>query len=216
MHAVDRGEEPAGLDAVRKRYTPRWVRHYRQHKGKKPTDDHWRKFQPALSRAFSYICGYCERSCKGHVDHFRPKSRDPERVYEWSNWILACPTCNQNKGERWPSGGYVNPCARTRSAQPEAYFAFDTKTGEILPQPGLSPRRHNKASQMIADLDLNAYYHLKMRVHWLKLVETGLRGDDPEDPDHAQFIRFVAARDTELSSITRAFLTEQGCAVVEE
>jgi uncharacterized protein (TIGR02646 family) len=215
MHAVDRGEEPPKLKAVRDKYTPRWVRYYREGEGKKPTDDHWRKFQPDLSDVFSAICGYCERSCKGQVDHFRPKSRDPELVYEWSNWILACPTCNQNKGEQWPSGGYVDPGAKTRSAQPEAYFTFDTKTGEMLPRPGLSARRHNKASQMIEDLDLNAYYHLKRRVQWLEVVEAALQGDDPENPRQTKLIHMVAGRDRELSSIVRAFLTEHGYAVAE-
>ena len=215
MHAVDRGREPPKLKAVRKKYTPKWVRYYRDGKGKKPSDDHWRKFQPSLTHAFSDLCGYCEELCKGHVDHFRPKSRYPHLVYQWSNWILACPTCNQSKGESWPSGGYVDPCARTPSAQPEAYFAFDTKTCEIIPQPGLSPARRKKAVQMIEDLRLNAVYHRKKRNLWLKAVEKGLRGDDPDDPDHTEFIRFVAARERELSSITRAFLAEQGYSVDE-
>jgi uncharacterized protein (TIGR02646 family) len=215
MHAVDRGREPPKLKAVRNKYTPRWVRYYRDGEGNKPSDDHWRKFQPDLSRVFSAICGYCEQSCKGQVDHFRPKSRYPQSVYRWSNWILACPTCNQNKGEGWPSGGYVDPCAKTRSAQPEAYFAFDTMTGEIVPKPGLSPTRHRKASQVIDDLQLNAYYHLKRRVKWLAVVEAHLRSHDPEDPDHTEFIRSIASRETDLSSITRAFLREHGYAVNE-
>jgi uncharacterized protein (TIGR02646 family) len=215
MHAVDRGDEPPKLRAVREQYTPQWVRYYRNGEGKKPNDDHWRKFQPHLSRAFSAICGYCERCCKGQVDHFRPKSRHPELVYAWSNWILACPTCNQNKSEKWPRGGYVDPCAKTRPAQPEAYFTFDTLTGELIPRAGLSPQRRKKAFQMIEDLGLNAYYHQKERVQWLDVLEAALRGEDPDDPDHAEFIRLVAGRDAELSSITRTFLTEHGYAIPE-
>ena len=215
MHAVDRGEEPPKLKAVREKYTPKWVRYYRDGQGKKPTDDRWRKFQPDLSEVFSTLCAYCEESCKGDVDHFGPKSRYPARVYEWSNWVLACHTCNHGKGEKWPSGGYVDPCAKTRPAQPEAYFTFDTRTGEIVPRSGLSSHRRRKAAQMIEDLGLNAYFHQKARVQWLEVVEAVLRGDDPEDPDHARFIRYVAARERGLSSITRAFLAEQGYALVE-
>jgi uncharacterized protein (TIGR02646 family) len=212
MHAVDRGDEPPDLPAVRQRYTPGWVRYYRDGKGKKPTDDHWRKFQPRLSKAFSTICGYCERCYKGQVDHFRPKSAYPELVYEWSNWVFACPTCNQSKGEKWPTAGYVDPCAKARSARPEAYFTFDTKTCEIIPRPGLSPRRRKKAAQTIEDLGLNAYFHLKARAQWLEIVDLVLHGDDLEDADHARIIRLLASRERELSSITRAFLAERGYA----
>ena len=216
MHSVDRPEEPDGLGTVRKKLTPKWVGYYRHGKGKKPGDSRWREFQPDLSRVFFDQCGYCEELCKGEVDHFRPKSRDPELVYVWSNWVLACHTCNGTKRQKWPSGGYVDPCAKTRAAQPEAYFEFDTKTGHILPKPGLSSRRRKKASQMIDDLGLNLYYHLKRRAKWLTAVEANLTRDDAADPDHGEFIRLVASRETELSSITRAFLKERGFPVTEE
>ena len=215
MHAVDRGREPPKLKAVREKYTPKWVRYYPERKGKKPSDDHWRRFQPDLARVFSAICGYCEQSCKGQVDHFRPKSRYPQLVYQWSNWVFACPTCNQNKGEAWPSCGYVDPCAKTRSAQPEAYFTFDTMTGDIVPKPGLSRRRHKKASQMIDDLKLNDYPLQQERVRWLRVVEAALRWDDPEQPAHTEFVRLIASRESRLSSITRAFLEERGYSVDE-
>ena len=215
MHAVDRGQEPPELTAVREKYTPKWVGYYRDGKKEKPTDAHWRKFQPRLNEVFSTLCGYCEELCEGQVDHFRPKSAYPELVYAWSNWILACPRCNQKKGEKWPGRGYVDPCARTRAAQPEAYFGFDLKTCEIIPRPGLSRGRRQKAFQMIEDLGLNAVFHRKRRGKWLKAVEKALRGDDRDDPEHSQFIRFVAARDTELSSISRAFLAEHGYSVPE-
>ena len=52
MHWVDRGPEPAGLEAVRTRYTPRWVDYF-QGKGSKPSDSHWRDFRGDLCRAFS-------------------------------------------------------------------------------------------------------------------------------------------------------------------
>jgi uncharacterized protein (TIGR02646 family) len=211
MHGVDRGEEPVRLAAVRKKYTPRWVRHYRHGEGKKkPGDTKWREFQPHLSRVFFQLCAYCEELCKGEVEHFRPKSRFPERVYEWSNWVLACHTCNQAKLEKWPSGGYVDPCAKTAAARPEEYFRFDTKTGEILPKRGLSPTRRKKAQRMIDDLGLKKYHHLKRRVKWLRAVENVLAGDNPKDPGHKNFIRFVTSRETELSSITRQYMHERG------
>jgi uncharacterized protein (TIGR02646 family) len=208
MHKVDRGAEPTGLNEVRTKYTPGWVRYYPKRKGAKPTDSRWRDFHSDLSKRFAGICGYCEEGCKGEVDHFRPKSRYPARTYQWSNWILACHCCNQAKSERWPSGGYVDPCAKAAPVRPEAYFEFDTKTGEILPKSDLSPWRNNKAVRMIDDLGLNRFYHLKRRLQWLAAVEQGVSA--LSDPDFAEFVRFVADREREFSSITRAFLRERG------
>ncbi len=38
MHWVDRGPEPADLNSVRKRRTPKWIAYYRDNTGPKPTD----------------------------------------------------------------------------------------------------------------------------------------------------------------------------------
>lgn len=208
MHTVDRGPEPSGLGSVRRRYTPRWVRHYRDGHGTKPSDSKWRDFHTNVSGAFFSLCGYCEETCKGEVDHFRPKSKFPELVYKWNNWILACHVCNQKKSDHWPTVGYVDPCATSRVACAESYFAFDTKTGEILPKSKLASARGRKAHQMIEDLGLNAYHHLKRRAQWLRLVSEALSA--VHDAENEELIRFVASRETQLSSITRAWLEQQG------
>lgn len=208
MHTVHRGPEPPGLGSVRRKYTPRWVSHYRDGYGTKPSDSKWRDFHSNVSNAFFSLCGYCEETCKGEVDHFRPKSKFPERVYLWDNWVLACHTCNAKKSEHWPSGGYVDPCATSPRARPESYFAFDTKTGEILPKSGLSAARRRKSARMIDDLGVNAYYHLKKRAQWLRLVSEALNAVN--NADNEELIGFVASRGTELSSFTRAWLQQQG------
>lgn len=213
MHRVERGPEPPQLEAVRHARTPRWVRYYLQGDGSKPSDSRWREFQPVLSTAFSDICAYCEAFCKGDVDHFRPKSRYPEQVYVWANWVLACPVCNNKKGGSWPSGGYVDPCARSSRAQPESYFSFATKTAEIIPKENLSVSRLKKARQTIEELGLNDYHHRKRRTQWLTAVSIIVGSDTVEDAERQNFIRFVTARERELSSITRHFLVESGYSV---
>jgi uncharacterized protein (TIGR02646 family) len=210
MHTVTRGPEPGGLGAVRDEYTPRWVQHYREGTGSKPSDSKWCEFHTDVSNVFFGICGYCERECKGEVDHFRPKSRFPERVYEWKNWVLACHACNNMKGGKWPVGGYVDPCAKSRNARPEAYFDFDTTTGEILPTANLSAARRRKAEQMIADLRLNAYHRLKERVQRLRVVSGALDDRHANDPRARRFVKLVASRKARLSTITRTWLKEQG------
>ncbi|MHC4696948.1 MAG: HNH endonuclease [Planctomycetota bacterium] len=211
MHTVDRGREPAGLAAVRKKLTPKWVSYYRNNKGNKPSDAKWRDFRDDLAKVFFSLCGYCEEvECKGEVDHFRPKSKYPERVYVWGNWVLACHTCNNMKGEGWPRGGYVNPCARSRAAQPESYFDFDTKTAEIVPRDGITVARRRRASNMIKHLALNRFHRCKIRVRHLLGVAVALEGRGHNDPSTERYVRFATSGEARLSSITRVWLKEQG------
>lgn len=215
MHWVDRGPEPDGLEAVRSRYTPRWVDHYRGGIGPRPNDDGWREFHDDVGRVFFEMCGYCEEFCRGEVDHFRPKSRFPEKVYQWSNWVFACHSCNMSKLNNWPPAGYVDPCASSRPARPENFFDFDTLTGEIIPNAGLSPARRGKAIRMIDDLRLNDTYHLMKRRDWLWLVGEVLPPIDSDPgPEIADIASRVAARSTGFSSVTRTLLRERGYPVV--
>ena len=214
MHWVDRGPEPGGLEEIRERYTPRWIQFYKNEVGTKPTDSRWRDFHDELQRRFGSLCGYCESSCKGEVDHFRPKSRFPESVYEWSNWIFVCRDCNQAKGDKWPVGGYVNPCSVSESSRPETYFTFDTKTGEIVPIAELDDSRFYKAQGMIDDLRLNGRHHLEKRVALL-YVMTETIPDDPREETSVsgRLRRFWTSHTSELSSIARAWLAERGYSI---
>ena len=191
MHWVNRGMEPHGLKSIRNRYTPRWVAHYRQGTGSLPSDSRWRDFRNVLSQTFFGLCGYCERTTKGEVDHFKPKRTFPDLVYEWSNWVFACHECNHSKLYKWPSGGYVDPCARTPAARPEAFFTFDTTTGELLPRANLTARRQRKARQTIDDLGLNNDQHLKARLDWLAVIREGLSNNINEN-----YLAFIVSRST--------------------
>ncbi len=211
MHWIDRGPEPAGLETIRLRYTPRWVAHYTEGIGAKPTDARWYDFIGELSGLFSGLCAYCEERDKGEVDHFRPKSKFPALVYAWSNWLFACHNCNQTKGAKWPPDGYINPCAATLPERPENFFRFDTDTGEILPAFGLSYDHKDIAQKTIDDLSLNAGHHLRDRLEWLTLVSAAV-SSDPNNPapDEEIALSFLTSRATQFSSITRAWLAEHG------
>ena len=211
MHWVDRGPEPAGLDRIRRRYTPSWVQYYRKGIGDRPTDSRWRDFHEILSQRFFRLCAYCEEICKGEVEHFRPKSAFPELTYEWDNWLLACTPCNRAKGDKWPSADYVNPCADLSSDRPENYFTYDTLTGEIIPRDDLSPLMRERAIGMITDLKLNQHHHVRARLDWIQQV----RDSFTFTPDSAvaDVIDWLTSRDTQHSSIARALLAELGYAV---
>ena len=211
MHWVDRGSEPLGLVPIRASNTLRWVRYYHCGVGRRPTDSRWRAFHCDLSRAFQGICAYCEEFCRGEVDHFRPKSRFPKLVYDWSNWVLACHDCNRTKNDNWPSSGYVDPCADIELEFPERYFDFDTQTGEMLPMQGLNRHFHTKAHQMIGDLQLNGRHHLKKRK--VMLWYLGRFEQSVEDAKLLQELFPLASRNKPFSSLTRAWLLERGYAI---
>ena len=213
MHWVDRGDEPEGLEAIRERYTPRWVSYHRDRVGQSPNDSRWQDFSADLGKRFSGLCAYCEKSCKGEVDHFRPKSRCPDLVYEWTNWLFACHECNQAKGDKWPAQGYVDPCADTEAEHPENYFGFNIETAHIIPRSDLSAGRHDRAVKMIGALQLNAAHHLRTRLWLLDFLRDRFPVDTQvrtQVPPSDSLRRRLVSRDTMLSSLTRAWLSERG------
>jgi uncharacterized protein (TIGR02646 family) len=46
-------------------------------------------------------CAYCEDSAADEVEHIRPKSRYPEAVFVWPNYLYACGPCNGAKSNRF-------------------------------------------------------------------------------------------------------------------
>ena len=211
MHWVDRGPEPLGLATIRSRYTPRWVQYYCQSVGNKPTDSYWLRFFDDLKYAFRSLCAYCEETTKGEVDHLRPKSKFPNLVYTWSNWLLACHECNHAKLNTWPSLGYVDPCATSPSERPESYFVFDTQTGFISPHESLDACRRHMAQETIKALRLNDLHHLRSRVQWLLLFSMAM----PKDPNAlttctTERLVHFSSREMQFSSLVRAWLLERG------
>ena len=209
MHWVDRGPEPDGLEDVRSQFAQPWLEHYRHRTGSRPTP-RWGQFSGDLSRAFNGLCGYCEEVTKGEVDHFRPTSRFPNLVYEWSNWIFACHSCNQIKSNKWPSDGYIDPCANHESERPESFFDFDIASKRLIPRAGMLSESHEKACQMIRDLGLNGSYHIRQREERALFIESHLDVLVEDSEEEQEFLERVTARDFSLSSFTRRVLEERG------
>ena len=212
MHWVDRGEEPTALEPIRLQRTPGWVAHYSQFNipriGKPPRDNGWNEFLDTLGDRFYWLCGYCEDWGKLQVDHFRPKSKFPDLVYVWSNWVLSCIGCNFTKRDKWPSGGYVDPCENVDSAHPESFFRFDMMSKEILPRDDQSEQRKSIAWDTIVDLGLNDFHHLRKRADRLSNLEEKLQGKD--EAETRRISADETSRDARLSSVARAWLLDRG------
>ena len=211
MHWVDRGPEPAGLEKLRHRYTSGWVKYAAGPRGTKPPNDSaWTQFHPELRNAFCGLCGYCEEITKGEVDHFRPKKQFPELTYVWSNWVFACHWCNLRKLDKWPVGGYVDPCDEPLGVRPESLFEFDTSTGEMYPKASLGPAYTRIAEDTINDLGLNDVHHLAKRRRFIQLISAAI----PEDPAlrdlTAQALsEIIVLRSEEMSSIAKSWLDQR-------
>ena len=178
---------------VRSQYTQPWVDHYRHGVGGRPTP-RWGQFRGDLRTVFSELCGYCEEETAGQVDHFRPVSKYPSLVYEWSNWVFACPDCNNEKSNKWPPDGYIDPCASDESERPEQFFTFHTGTGELRPRPGLSDVQDQRARRMIGDIGLNASHHLKRRRPLLRELRYHLERQADDSVDEKYLVEIVRSR----------------------
>ena len=178
MRWIDRGPEPGGVQEYDREFTQGWVEYFTTRVGGRPDDSCWREFREILGGRSADNCWYCERRCPREagdggraptVDHFRPLSRFPELAYRWSNWIFSCYRCNaENKEDKWPDSGFVDPSATDEKDRPELYFDYDTATGEIIPMPGLPSEARERAQRTIDDLGLNKLDVRFYRLDWTR------------------------------------------------
>lgn len=210
MRWINRGPEPPGVDGYARQFTPGWVNYFRHGVGGRPTDFFWSEFRSPLSSRSAGTCWYCERQCEpaseaggkaATVDHFKPRSRFPELTYEWTNWVFSCRRCNEdNKQDKWPPLGYVDPSASDEQERPEQYFDYDVLTGEIVPHPALDGVAIQKAELTIDDLGLNKLDVQFYRINWTRQFLADLRSL-PADDRHA-FIEFWMSRPHEFAGST--------------
>jgi len=153
----------------------------------------WQKHEPTrqkIAGMSSGFCAYCqspvssnhpgkegEQKPPGHVEHFQPKSRFPTLAYEWINYFLACSNCNQAKGDKWPSHGYVRP----DRGRPGGRFTF-TEDGEV----GARRKGDLAAEDMLTDFDITRYWLVRHRrtaieAHMKLVRELLARGAVPLD-----------------------------------
>ena len=149
-----------------------------------PTPNNRRKIyaRPEVRQALSEMqygkCCYCEKkivfpedenllpvsNVEKHVEHFRPKGMDEygHLTNDWSNLLLACNTCNVNKGMKFEEDQYGDPLCIDPSdpnVDPEEHIelkkiyldrAPDIDTGKILPR-----NDSTKGKWTIANVKLN-------------------------------------------------------------
>ena len=119
MIRINRGPEPDGFGAR----AAEWRRRFEAARHRNPdltATAFWssvrnqvRSDAQALYTAFHGKCAYCEAKMAHvsapHVEHYHPKSKFPNQMFDWENWLLSCGCCNDKKWAHFPDCG-GQPC----------------------------------------------------------------------------------------------------------
>lgn len=104
------------------------------------SDTRFRPIRAALQSMCSGLerCMYCEDSAGAHIDHFEPRSRNPARTFDWSNYLLACSVCNSNfKRSAFPVDDEGSPLLIDPTIEdPAEHLTLSPTTGRFEPAPG--------------------------------------------------------------------------------
>jgi hypothetical protein len=112
--------------------------------------NYWRKISTDLYRLYNGICAYTGMwfaNTSVSVDHFLPKSRNPELAYEWDNYRLTTQKMNNTKGDEI---NLVDPFDIVFG-----WFILDLNTCLIKPNETLADAEQKKITRTILVLRLN-------------------------------------------------------------
>ena len=153
MRPLRRPRRRDALDARRVRYLARKTHQARLLPPHDPGIERaWKLFGKTVARrrvdealdAFSFgKCAYCEQVDARDIEHFRPRSVYPSRMFAWKNFLRSCSVCNSAKHDQFPLDPLgrrllVEPC----EDDPLDYFDWDLRTGAtgLNPHPDRFPR----------------------------------------------------------------------------
>jgi hypothetical protein len=127
--------------------------------------EYWQRALPDLYRMYNGICAYCAEwipptTGDPTVDHFIPKSVQPQLAYEWSNYRLASLRFNGRKKEY---RDVLDPF----TLEPD-WFILDFPSLQIVPNPKLSNVQAKLVVDTINRLKLNDGICVQSRERWIK------------------------------------------------
>lgn len=114
--------------------------------------EYWQRVLPDMRRAYSGVCAYSAHwiphSTGNHsIDHFIPKSQQPDLAYEWKNFRYVSARFNSRKGTKL----ILDPF----ELQPD-WFIIDFKSFLIHPNPGIASDQQAQVHETIQCLKLNS------------------------------------------------------------
>lgn len=131
--------------------------------------DYWTDALDDLMEAYQRVCAYsCFRihpvTGARSVDHMAPKSRAWDRVYEWSNYRLACGRLNARKRD---FTDVLDPFEVK-----DGWFEIEPVGFQVLPAEGLPPQTFEQVDSTITRLGLNDPPFLDERErHWSNYID---------------------------------------------
>jgi uncharacterized protein (TIGR02646 family) len=152
----------------------------------------WTECIPELRASYNHICAYvCIRiepiTGFATVEHFKPKSKYPKLVYEWSNYLLVCGVMNGHKSDY---EDVLDPFLLSPNT-----FWLNLMDGKIRPNPNSSDTR--AALQTIKRLKLDSSECNKLRLHyWDKYIRGQI--DQAMLQEYSPFVYLEAQRQDQL------------------
>ena len=121
---------------------------------------YWRGALDDLQAAYDRVCAYLSVriSTDASVDHYLPKSRRWDLVYEWSNYRLACATMNNYKGEH---EDVLDPFQLT-----DGWFALELVEFQVVAGAGLADHDAVRVQTTIRRLQLNMPRFCRIRAEF--------------------------------------------------
>lgn len=148
-------------------------------------NNYWRLCIRDLYREYQEICAYTGiwiPISAATVDHFVPKSVDPQQAYEWRNYRLSSLRANNKKGM---DSEILDPFNIQYN-----WFLLDFPS--LLVKPNRSAIQLEAIKYSIKKLKLNDEYFIMDRQHWLKEYCRTLDLDHLKK--HAPFIAYELVR----------------------
>jgi len=170
-----------GLDAIAELVgkTPRRARRGPKRKKIADTRDripadafppYWREVLPEMRDSYQCLCAYLamyieHATGSPTVDHFVPKSKAWDKVYEWSNYRLACALVNARKNEV--------ELALDPFQLHEGLFALEFVEFQVVVGPAAQGEVAAQVSASIVTLGLNSRECRKARQEYVEQYQNG-------------------------------------------
>lgn len=174
MIPVKAADEPPGFDQDVRKPGEKWLE-----KKQIPLDGpmpakavppaHWQKYTRQLWEGYHGTCAYLAiffewPTGAASTDHFIPKTREAEGIYDWKNYRLACLAVNRDKG--------VHDVLDPIGLKPET-FHINFASGKISANKSLTTSEKKLAKKTITDLGLDEADTREMRARHYQYYLTG-------------------------------------------
>jgi uncharacterized protein (TIGR02646 family) len=159
-------EKPSILVEKEEEWTKELMDHYNaENKIPKTVNQRYghKEIKLRLIEETNHKCAYCESKITavdhGDIEHIEPKSKVPNKTFDWDNLTLCCRKCNQNKRDYYnPRNPLINPYLNN----PEEEIVF---LGPII-----SPRTE-RARLTVKLLQLDRVELFESRVNYIKQIQ---------------------------------------------